>query len=93
MLKTEKQALLYSCLYHLYHFEEKFFKKWQKVKRVQLINSLKPVPSISGNSIQSSASPKIPLPRRSPRKWIFQEDKYSDFVANDTISILNYITK
>ena len=62
----------------------------KKVKRTRLINSLKPVPNIQLYSIQSSALPKIPLTRGSLRKWIFQEDKYTDFAAKDTISSLNY---
>ena len=69
------------------HFEE------QKVKRAQLINQLKPQPSIYPNSIQSSDLPKIPLTSRSPRKKSFQEDQHADFAANDTISTLNDITK
>ena len=45
------------------------------------------------NSIQNSAFPKIPLTRRSPRMRIFQEDEYTDFVAFDTITNLNYTVK
>ena len=46
-------------------------------------NSLTSVPSIYPNTLL-----KIPITRRSSRKWIFQEDEYTDFVANDTIITL-----
>ena len=49
--------------------------------------------SIYPNSIQSSALPKLPLTTGAPRKQMFQEDEYTDFLANDIVSKLNYITK
>ena len=51
------------------------------------------VTSIYPNSIKSSALPKIPLTRGSSRKRLFQEDDYTDFDENETISTLKYIHK
>ena len=85
LLKSWQPSL--TVVISISHFEE------QKVKRAQLINQLKPQPSIYPNSIQSSDVPKIPLTSRSPRKKSFQEDQHVDFAANDTISALNDITK
>ena len=58
-----------------------------------MANSFKPVPSIYTNIIQSSALPKITLPRRLPKKWITKEDEYTNFVVNDTIGTSNHKTK
>lgn len=74
-------------------WREAFKNMAKKEMRDRLINSLKSAPSIYPNSIQSSAFPKIQLSGGSPRKWILQKDEYTDFVANETISTLNYITK
>ena len=74
-------------------WREAFKNMAKKEMRDRLINSLKSAPSIYPNSIQSSAFPKIQLSGASPRKWILQKDEYTDFVANETISTLNYITK
>ena len=78
---------------YISHFEERFLKNDKKIKRACFINSLKPVLSIYQNSIKSLVIPKISLTRGSPRKQVFQDDEYTDFAANDTISTMNYITK
>ena len=49
--------------------------------------------SIYPSSIQNSALPKISLTTGSPKKRIFQEDLHIGFIANDTISASNYVTK
>ena len=48
--------------------------------RARLINLLKPVPSIYANGIQSSALPKLPLTRISPRKRSSQGDEHTTFL-------------
>ena len=43
------------------------------------------MPSVSTNTTQIPALPNIP----STRKWIFQEDEYADWNANDAVSAFN----
>ena len=47
----------------------------------------------STNSIQKPALSKIPSTRKSPRKRIFRENEYADFIANNAISIFDNITE
>ena len=60
------------------------------IKRTPLKNSLNPVARVS---TKSPAFQKFPSAKRSPRNWIFQEDKYADFIANYTINVFNNVTE
>ena len=51
------------------------------------LKSFKVLKSVSKNSIQSSAILSVPTIRKKPRKWIFQENEYADFTANNAISV------
>ena len=79
------------------HFEEKYYRKGKNDKCYRLTNTLKPVPTIFNPNIQTSKcsssshiiSP-VTVPRRSPRKRIFQEDQYQSFMNYDLIN--NFVT-
>ena len=92
MLKIGNQALV-SLLFVSATLKKSVLKNGKKVKTAWFINSLKRVPSIYPNSVQSWALPKIPLTWEKPRKQVFQEDWYNNFDANETTNILNYIIK
>ena len=72
------------------HFEPKYFKTGATNARYRLIKGLKPVPTIRDPDVEESpevAHMKAPVsvPRRSPRKRLFQEDEYSKFLEADII--------
>ena len=74
------------------HFEPIYIKQGIGPKgRSRLIKSLKPVPTILDPDVQASpvvSHMKAPssVPRKSPRKRIYQKDPYEQFVMNDRIS-------
>ena len=61
------------------HFEGKFLKKGEREKRFRLIKILKPIPTIYPASTKTSSTSKVSLPRKSPKKRVFQEDQYDEF--------------
>lgn len=74
------------------HFESKYYKKGDNGNRYRLVKSLKPVPTIfdpninvpSSSSAAYHLSP-VSVPRHSPRKRVYQEDQYQEFVKDDMI--------
>ena len=82
------------------HFEPKYFRKGQKNRRYRLIKKLKPVPTIFNRSyvthMSSSSSnliSSVSIPRKSPRKRIFEEERYQTFLAGDLIKKLSEINE
>ena len=67
------------------HFEDKFLKKGEHEKRFRLIKTLKPIPPIYPASTNTSSTYKVSLPRKSPKKKVFQEDQYDKFKRNNNI--------
>ena len=73
------------------HFKPKYFRKGQKNKTYRLIKKLKPVPTIfnptyfTKSSSSSNLISPASIPRKSPRKRIFQEGQYETFLADDSI--------
>ena len=80
------------------HFEEKYYRKGKNDKRYRLTKTLKPVPTIFNPNIQTSEcsssshiiSP-VTVPRRSPRKRIYQDDQYQSFMNYCLINKLSDI--
>ena len=80
------------------HFEEKHYWKGKNDKRYRLTKTLKPVPTIFNSNIQTSQcsssshiiSP-VTVPRRSPRKRIYQDHQYQSFMNYDLINKLSNI--
>ena len=75
------------------HFEGKFLKKGEHEKRFRLIKTLKPIPTIYPASTKTSSTYKVSLPRKSPKKRVFQEDQYDEFKRNNNIIGLESITE
>ena len=75
------------------HFEDKFLKKGEHEKRFRLIKTLKPIPTIYPASTKTSSTYKVSLPRKSPKKRVFQEDQYDEFKRNNNIIALESITE
>ena len=75
------------------HFESKFLKKGEHEKRFRLIKTLKPIPTIYPASRKASSTYKVSLPRKSPKKRVFQEDPYDEFKRNNNIIGLESITE
>ena len=82
------------------HFEPKYYKKGENNKHHRLNKNMKPVPTIfdpSNATIQSSSASHITspvsVPRKSPRKRVFQEEQYETFFANDLIKEFNDINE
>ena len=82
------------------HFEDKYYQKGEGNKRFRLIKTLKPVPTIfdpsNPNFCNSSAcqvTSPVSIPRKSPRKRLYQEDKYQSFLADDVIKNFSDINK
>ena len=75
------------------HFEEKYYRKGKNDKRYRLTETLKPLPTIFNPNIQTSQcsscshiiSP-VTVPRRSPRKPVYQDDQYQSFMNYDLIN-------
>ena len=80
------------------HFEEKHYWKGKNDKRYRLTKTLKPVPTIFNSNIQTSQcsssshiiSP-VTVPRRSPRKRIYQDHQSQSFMNYDLINKLSNI--
>ena len=78
--------------------EERYYRKGKNDKRYRLTKTLKPVPTIFNPNIQTSQcsssshiiSP-VTVPRRSPRKRIYQDDQYQSFMNYDLINKLSDI--
>ena len=80
------------------HFEPKYFKTGSTNARYRLVKGLKPVPTIRDPDAEESpevARMKAPVsvPRRSPRKRLFQEDEYSKFLEADIIRSFADLTR
>ena len=79
-------------------FEENYYRKGKNNKHHRLTKSLKSVPTIFNPNIQTSQcsssshiiSP-VTVPRRSPRKRIYQDDQYQSFINYDLINKLGGI--
>ena len=80
------------------HFEEKYYRKGKNNKRYRLTKTLKPVTTIFNPDIQTSHCSSsshviflVTVPRRSPRKRIYQDDQYQSFMNYDLINKLSDI--
>ena len=72
------------------HFEPKYVKAATTNGRCRLVKSLKPVPTIldpdSGESPEvARMKAPVSVPRKSPRKRLFQEDQYQTYLDKDMI--------
>ena len=74
------------------HFEGKFLKKGEHKKRFRLIKTLKSIPTIYLASTKTSSTYKVCLPRKFPKKRVFQ-DQYDKFKRNNNIISLESITE
>ena len=54
---------------------------------------MKPIPTIYPASTKTSSTYKVTLPRKSPKKRVFQEDQYDEFKRNNNIIGLESITE
>ena len=87
-----------SSFIYIKHFKEKYYRKDKNDKRYRLTKTLKRVPTIFNPKIQTSQcsssshiiSP-VTVPRRSPRKRIYQDDQYQSFINYDLINKLSGI--
>ena len=68
-------------------------KKGEQEKKSRLIKILKPIPTIYPASTKTSSTYKVTLPRKSPKKRVFQEDQYDEFKRNNNIIGLESITE
>ena len=75
------------------HFEGKFLNKGEHEKRFILIKTLKTIPTIYPASTKTFFTYKVSLPRKSPKKRVFQEDQYDGFKKNNNIIDLEGITE
>ena len=82
------------------HFEDKYYQKGEGNKRFRLIKTLKPVPTIFDpsnpnfrNSSACQITSPVSIPRKSPRKHLYQEDQYQSFLADDVIKNFSDINK
>ena len=74
------------------HFEEKYYQNGEGNKRFQLIKTSKSVPTtfdstnpnFRNSSVCQVTSP-VSIPRKSPRKCVYQEDQYEGFIADNVI--------
>ena len=74
------------------HFEDKYYQKGEGNKRFRLIKTLKPVPTIFDpinpnfrNSSACQVTSPVSVPRKSPRKRVYQEYQYQSFFADNVI--------
>ena len=58
-----------------------------------MIKTLKPIPTIYPASTKTSSTYKVSLPRKSPKKRVFQEDQYDEFKRNNNIIGLESISE
>ena len=91
----ETKPLSFICIKH---FQEKYYRKGKNDKRYRLTKTLKPLSTIFNPYIQtlqcSSSSYiiySVRVPRRSPRKRIYQDDQYQSFMNYDLINKLSGI--
>ena len=82
-----------SAVIWIKHFEGKFLKKGEHEKRFRFIKRLKPIPTIYPASTKTCSTYKVSLPRKSPKKRVFQEDQYNEFKRNNNIIGLESITE
>ena len=68
-------------------------KKGEQEKKSRLIKILKPIPTIYPAFTKTSSTYKVALPRKSPKKRVFQEDQYDEFKRNNNIIGLESITE
>ena len=68
-------------------------KKGEHEKRFRFIKRLKPIPTIYPASTKTCSTYKVSLPRKSPKKRVFQEDQYNEFKRNNNIIGLESITE
>ena len=79
------------------HFDNKYYQKTESNKRFKLIKTLKPVLTVSDSSnlnFQNSAcqvASPISIPRKSPRKRLYQEDQYQSYLAKNVIKTFSDI--
>ena len=74
------------------HFEGKYYQNGEGNKRFWLIKTSKPVPTIFDssnpnfrNSSVCQVTSPVSIPRKSPRKCVYQEDQYEGFIADNVI--------
>ena len=58
-----------------------------------MIKTLKPIPTIYPAPTKTFSTSKVFLPRKSPKKIVFQEDHYDEFKRNNNIIGLESITE
>ena len=75
------------------HFEGKFLNKGEHEKRFIFIKTLKPIPTIYPAFTKTSFTYKVSLPKKSPKKRVFQEGQYDEFKKNNNIIELESITE
>ena len=83
---------------YIKRFEEKYYRIGKNDERYRLKKTLKPVPTIFNPNIQisecsssSHITSPVTVPRRSPRKPIYQDDQYKCFMNYDLINKLSDI--
>ena len=74
------------------HFEEKYYEKGKNSKCYSLTINMKPVATIfdpkkviNKNSEINNITSPICIPRRTPRKRLYQEDQYESFISKDSV--------
>ena len=82
-----------SVVISIKNFQGKFLKKGEHNKRFRLTETLKPIPTIYPASTKTSSTYKVSLPRKSPKKRVFQEDQCDEFKRNNNIIGLESITE
>ena len=85
----EPTSSSYICIKH---FEKKYYEKGKTSKRYRLAMNVKPVPTIfdpkkviSKNSEVNNVTSSICIPRRTPRKRLYQEDQDELFISKDSV--------
>ena len=93
----EPTNLSYICMNH---FDNKYYPKTEGNKRFKLIKTLKPTLTIFDssnlnfqNSWASQVTSPISIPRKSPRKRLYQEDQYQSFLAKNVIKTFSDINE
>ena len=81
-------------------FEDKYYQKGEGNKWYRSIKALKPAPTIFDpsnpnfrNSSDCRVTSPVSIPRKSPRKPVYQEDQYQSFIADDVIKNFSDINK
>ena len=82
------------------NFEDKYYQKGEGNKRFRLIQTLKPVPTIfdpSNSNFQNSSdcqvTSPVSIPRKSPRKRVYQEYQYQSYIVDDVIKNFSEINE